>query len=466
MSAEEMKACVAMFEALRERGQHKCSAFLKPVTEEQAPGYSRAIAKPMDLATCDKNLRRGMYKDVHELAADVRLVFTNAMVYNKEQSVLYTWADDLLQTFNDIYQTACVDLQTDYRETPPLTVALLPAPATSKVAAMKKGGGTKSKKNQGPVPPHVKAKHAREVKTLTSSLTDAQAENARLRQELEGVRARCIELEKEVTVLLGRSEDAGTGPDRELLKRYISVFQKSGVPALMQGVGQTLKRCIPSFGMDGDFDMHVYSYTDATVRALIAFCEPHFEETDATDSQEPGDPNQGHKQPIMNVKVPPAVAAAAAAAVAVTDNMDAAGATEDLGEMDKMDEVEDEEPAVAATAANWRTPPEQGQGARGPENGGSMEEEKEALWKNARAMKEAEMELEKQKEQEEALRQQTLEHEREKRHAQQQEDFERKEQEKQAEEETRKQQEESQQQKEIEQAREKARLERRGKWRL
>jgi hypothetical protein len=57
--------------------------------------YPTIIKKPMDLRTIKSNLEHGRYLKSTEAAADVRLIFSNAMTYNAPGSRVYTNAKSL-----------------------------------------------------------------------------------------------------------------------------------------------------------------------------------------------------------------------------------------------------------------------------------------------------------------------------------------------------------------------------------
>lgn len=64
------------------------------------PNYFKIIRRPMDLGTIKKKLDLGIYKNIHQFAADVRLTFTNAKTYNSEEQDVYNLAKDMLADFN------------------------------------------------------------------------------------------------------------------------------------------------------------------------------------------------------------------------------------------------------------------------------------------------------------------------------------------------------------------------------
>ncbi|KAM5587800.1 transcription factor GTE12-like [Rosa sericea] len=81
---------------------HKDSwAFRKPVdpVELQIPDYFDVISSPMDLGTIKSKLDRNLYFGAGEFAADVRLTFSNAMLYNPPGNPFHQMAKDLNTKF-------------------------------------------------------------------------------------------------------------------------------------------------------------------------------------------------------------------------------------------------------------------------------------------------------------------------------------------------------------------------------
>lgn len=77
---------------------HKyASLFLKPITDEQAPGYHSVIYRPMDLQTIRKNIENGAIRTNAEFQRDVLLMFTNAIMYNKSTDHVYNMARQMQQ---------------------------------------------------------------------------------------------------------------------------------------------------------------------------------------------------------------------------------------------------------------------------------------------------------------------------------------------------------------------------------
>lgn len=68
--------------------------------------YPTIITKPMDLRTAREKLESGQYESPVEAAADIRLIFLNAMTYNAPGSRVYVYA----KTLSDLWESSCAGL--------------------------------------------------------------------------------------------------------------------------------------------------------------------------------------------------------------------------------------------------------------------------------------------------------------------------------------------------------------------
>lgn len=69
--------------------------FLRPVTEQEAPGYFQEITHPMDLSTVRSKLDSRQYQNARAWLADLRLMLANALQYNRPKDVVYNLALDV-----------------------------------------------------------------------------------------------------------------------------------------------------------------------------------------------------------------------------------------------------------------------------------------------------------------------------------------------------------------------------------
>lgn len=91
--------CSSILKALM---SHPCGwAFNQPVDPValKIPDYFSIITDPMDLGTVKSKLERNMYRASEEFAADIRLTFSNAMLYNPPANYVHKMAKELNEVF-------------------------------------------------------------------------------------------------------------------------------------------------------------------------------------------------------------------------------------------------------------------------------------------------------------------------------------------------------------------------------
>ena len=114
------------------------------------PDYHDVIKRPMDLGTVSKKLKGGAYGSGDDFAADVRLVFQNAMWYNPPADAIHLAARRLLATFDALYSGDPPQLSSGARRRPPSGPAKCPprppsappAPPAAAAARRKRSLGT------------------------------------------------------------------------------------------------------------------------------------------------------------------------------------------------------------------------------------------------------------------------------------------------------------------------------------
>lgn len=97
--SEGLQKCASILKSMKEK--QEAAPFLDPVDWEfyGLSDYPEVIKKPMDLGTVTTKLESGEYSNVEKFAADVRLVWKNALVYNQPGSEIYITAEKLSQAF-------------------------------------------------------------------------------------------------------------------------------------------------------------------------------------------------------------------------------------------------------------------------------------------------------------------------------------------------------------------------------
>jgi hypothetical protein len=103
VSSQHMQRCEAILKEVA-NGQF-AGPFMQPVQYDKLgiPDYPNIVKHPMDLGTVQVNLQNGKYHTPDEYAADVRLTFKNAMIYNNAQHAVHKWAKALTQQFERKY---------------------------------------------------------------------------------------------------------------------------------------------------------------------------------------------------------------------------------------------------------------------------------------------------------------------------------------------------------------------------
>ena|SRR3990167_164580 len=95
------------FKVLSQLQKHQYSRpFLKPVDPdaEGIPDYFDIVKEPMDLSKVDKRLRSGSYVNPMQFAADVRKIWSNAILYNPRKSAIYRMTVQISDFFEQIYK--------------------------------------------------------------------------------------------------------------------------------------------------------------------------------------------------------------------------------------------------------------------------------------------------------------------------------------------------------------------------
>ncbi|CAL4076910.1 unnamed protein product, partial [Meganyctiphanes norvegica] len=77
---------------------HKyASVFLRPITDEQAPGYHDVIHRPMDLKTIKARIENGTITNTSEFQRDIMLMFLNATMYNTSDHNVHQMASRMMK---------------------------------------------------------------------------------------------------------------------------------------------------------------------------------------------------------------------------------------------------------------------------------------------------------------------------------------------------------------------------------
>ncbi|KAG1364176.1 transcription factor GTE7 [Cocos nucifera] len=101
-----MKKCGQILTKLM---KHKKSIWFNSPVDVVGMGlhdYFQIIKQPMDLGTVRSKLSKGLYPSPLEFAADIRLTFNNALIYNPEGHEVHKLADQFLRLFEGLFSPA------------------------------------------------------------------------------------------------------------------------------------------------------------------------------------------------------------------------------------------------------------------------------------------------------------------------------------------------------------------------
>ncbi|XP_068938627.1 bromodomain-containing protein 7 isoform X1 [Petaurus breviceps papuanus] len=98
----------ALNQLMRQLQRKDPSAFFSfPVTDFIAPGYSMIIKHPMDFSTMKEKIKNNDYQSIEELKDNFKLMCSNAMIYNKPETIYYKAAKKLLHSGMKILSQKC-----------------------------------------------------------------------------------------------------------------------------------------------------------------------------------------------------------------------------------------------------------------------------------------------------------------------------------------------------------------------
>ncbi|XP_073001515.1 transcription factor GTE7-like [Typha latifolia] len=101
-----MKKCGQILTKLM---KHKKSVWFNSPVDVVGMGlhdYHQIIKHPMDLGTVKSRLNKGFYSSPMEYAADIRLTFNNALLYNPQGHEVHKLADQFLRLFEGLFSPA------------------------------------------------------------------------------------------------------------------------------------------------------------------------------------------------------------------------------------------------------------------------------------------------------------------------------------------------------------------------
>ncbi|KAF6199142.1 hypothetical protein GE061_007167 [Apolygus lucorum] len=117
---------------------HKyASVFLKPINENDAPGYFQIIKCPTDLTTIKRQIESGIIRNTVDFQREMILMISNAIIYNKSDTLVHKMANEMLPDMKEAMETMVQALgsgvlldQADSR--PPVTARVSRASVSAK----------------------------------------------------------------------------------------------------------------------------------------------------------------------------------------------------------------------------------------------------------------------------------------------------------------------------------------------
>ncbi|KAG8848047.1 hypothetical protein FRB96_001339 [Tulasnella sp. 330] len=114
-------------------GRLLCAAFMTMPSKKDYPTYTKVIKRPMTFDIIEKRLKRKEYDTVQNFANDVELIFSNAFIFNEENS--YVWMD--AKVLQETFRSLMSDLPAPFTYTPPGEVS---APTKIKLKVTQSAG--------------------------------------------------------------------------------------------------------------------------------------------------------------------------------------------------------------------------------------------------------------------------------------------------------------------------------------
>lgn len=148
--SEEFQRCLKVL--TRIQAHPDAVLFLEPVDWKELGllDYPKVVKKPMDLGTVESKLLSGQYKDISAFAKDVRLIWSNTMSYNQEDSEIYKTAESFDDMFTRNFKEVEAFIEKKKAEEEPSPSPPKKKAAISKTKSEKKSEKKPEKKSRSP----------------------------------------------------------------------------------------------------------------------------------------------------------------------------------------------------------------------------------------------------------------------------------------------------------------------------
>jgi len=153
ITPQELTICREIHAGLTSRERSNFNyIFLEPVDASYFPTYLSTVKRPMDLRTLKEHLENGIYANKEEFYADAKLIFDNAVLFNKDRSES-SWVVDLAKRMAKAFDRVRKNAE---KKAARLAAAAAAADGggdgdqkPSKVGEKKKGGGDQKASKEG-----------------------------------------------------------------------------------------------------------------------------------------------------------------------------------------------------------------------------------------------------------------------------------------------------------------------------
>lgn len=107
MDSYEHSFCNKILSYLKK--QPMCKPFLNPVdpVADSCPTYYSIIKHPMDFSTIKKKLQQNQYETMDGFIDDIKLICSNAKIFNGDKSMIGLTADDIIKEVNHLLEDKC-----------------------------------------------------------------------------------------------------------------------------------------------------------------------------------------------------------------------------------------------------------------------------------------------------------------------------------------------------------------------
>jgi len=218
--------------------------FNKPVDWETMGlfEYPKLVAIPLDLGTVKALIEKNVFENMEHFADHVRLVFTNALKFNKKGSAIFNAAKALLELFDRKFEEIDVEI---YTGIPPLKTDFMSLPIHK----------------EDPIITDLRG----QLKTIQEDIKKIKRKSGIIKKEIKQIQSR-PKLKK---IILTKPSKPLTFEEKEQLCNQIANLSQQDIPGLLS--------IIQAEGEDGDGELEIDfndldDYTLLKVKEYVSKC--------------------------------------------------------------------------------------------------------------------------------------------------------------------------------------------------